>query len=462
MPIELPEKITVTINDEKILFIKDQRASLCGRSEKFIYHRADDPQKTPHIVKLPKKRNLEKDTFYKVKITDASGTEIEKPLAPIAELTQQLESDDKAIVENAKKQLQHYQNHKDDLMLMHAFGAVFAPHFITKLMQIAVPENYLHILEDGTPLIFSKFMPGFDEFLSESGKFKNAKTPQDHHEKVALADLEKELRLTSEHIVVLGKLYCVGLLSMHGDIFNDINASNSGCVRINGQLIPACVDWEPVGFVRGGFGGLSADDNAAKNAEFVGGKINFDVYRAAGFQHCVPWDVMVYPLFPRQLTDALEITQGVKHDSLDALRITGFEKAFAEIAATLKKKSFQQLVSETIQEVLDHYMSPKDAEQIRQRVLQQNPSYYAATTDPKRYTLANILQGRFENLEKILIQFQQNKTSKEIAVETFERMRRILQYNWRLFKAPPQRIEHVECIETKGKLVAANLIKPKL
>lgn len=123
-----------------------------------------------------------------------------------------------------------------------------------------------------------------------------------------------ELGLTPAQKQITGKLYAMALITGHYDIFNNINAVNSG--SMSGK--PACVDWGNNFMI--GFGGLTKDE-IAFNAE-MGSESNKNLfqlivssqddeallqewasmeYGIGSNEFAFPYIELVFPYFPRQL-----------------------------------------------------------------------------------------------------------------------------------------------------------------
>lgn len=435
----LPRQLSLMLTNRKILnFVtKDVKSSkkLAGLSEKAIYFNEDDPFETPYYVKRPKKRPLE------TILTESVAPSIYEARRKWAHLNNENPTHSPKLFKlknKVKKQIEHVEKqcakHQQSLRDSQFFLEALSPRIAAAIFGdfLAVPENYFYRTSEGqNPLLLSKGIKEFREFLSEEMVVKNKVIVKDwENESLPLRD---QLHLTPKYAEALGKLFFIALLMGHLDLLNNINLTNSGVIDAGGELIPAIVDW---GNTLGtGFGGLSAEESAAKNPDLLYGKINFNDTDISGFQHCVPFDKVVYPLLPRQLVrDLFNLTDD---NVLSKAMLRGFEEAC--LVAQKKLPEMDNLIPMTIETVLTGYTAAADSHYLREIL---NHEIYFPTPKLKKdgYTLTNILKGRIESLAAILVQLKQGISIEEIGQNRLSEI--IKAQNYR--PLAPLHIEHLK------------------
>lgn len=371
-------------------------ATLAGLSEKTLYR--DQHGKT-YIVKLQKKRET-KDIFADV----------------VPEFGKLKEAE-----------LGQYERHLRELQDSHAFLQVLTPRVAKKIFgdALVIPNMYFSLEMEkvgkgkkppspqGPTLILSEALTGFDEFLSKSAVVKGKKKPKDW-QNLPLPS-RADLKLTDEQTRILGKLLGIALVMGHWDLLNNIDLSNAGLVKIerdsgSGEsdkqvvAVPVIVDWGNCMGV--GFKGLSAEESAFQNLELKSGEINLKNMSIEDFQHCLPFDEMVYPLLPRQIVKNLfDMTKrgiSTEEDRISALMFEGF-KEVCQVA----EKALHDLgkaIPEAIAETLAQYTDRSDRAYVLSILNQE--FFFSSEAELKKgqeyfYNLVNVLKGRINSLQEI-------------------------------------------------------------
>lgn len=416
MGFHLPDTFVVTLSSTKrIQFHKNTSTqTLAGLSEKGIYYDIQDKENTPFFVKISKERSQEAilpaniaPALYKTKKT---YTTFQKVFSTFEEELQ-------TIANQYKKLQKQYDKHRATLLETHLFLEALSPRIAQKIFGdfLIVPENYFFRLaaadgSDPIPVILSKGVPNFREFLSESPIVKDKKTVKDW-DNTALPEREDFKPLLSiEHAKALGKLYYAALLMGHHDLLNNIDLSNSGVRAYQGQVTPVIVDWGNA--MGSGFGGLSIEESAFRNPD-INPEANKNIPDLIGFKHCVPFDILVYPLLPRQLVGNL-FELGSNSDISKAM-LEGFEEAHH--IAYQQLNNLDTLIPTAIESTLTQYTAEPDQELMRANLMENKLFYFPKDHNQKTYTLVNVMQGRIRSLGEILAQLQQGKNIKDIAEE---------------------------------------------
>lgn len=296
------------------------------------------------------------------------------------------------------------QQHKVELQLQQSLHEMLESCLAKAIFgdMLIVPELDLYLTADKKPLIASKAVAGFQEFLRESKKVANKTKPEEWK---GLQFQRSELNLAIEHAHVLGSLFYIALLMGHWDVVNNINLSNSGFVAIKTvagiRYLPVIVDWGNCGGV--GFGGLSADETAFQNpyfpsrAKYFGNKADNKI---TGFQYCIPFDTQVCVGLPRQIVSDL-FDMNLNNKSEEEKKFCVAMLAGFECARTQAQKSMQgslnQLIQSCVKETLHHHT---DDPQFLSKLINEQ-FYLTDKKNDKSFTLAAVLKGRFESLLEI-------------------------------------------------------------
>lgn len=347
-----------------------------------------------------------------------------------------------------------YQQHLQELSDSQLFLQVLAPRIAKSIFgeHIIVPDNYFCKLPNGVPMILSELIPGFNEFLSNEKMVKGVqekKRPADWN--VAQLPKREDISLTEKQANILGKLLCVGLVMGHWDVLNNINLTNSGVVDKNGQLILAVVDW---GNCLGtGFSGLPADVNAFDNPDIKTKQIDSKSSSLEGFQHCVPFDEIVYPLLPRQVIKNLFDLHA--SDATSKAVLSGFKEAYTEA-----KKQVDQLAENIpliVHETLEKFTALAD--RVYATSLLNRDVYLSKSENSETYTLANVLCGRIRSIEGILQGIEVGKSLDDIAQE---RLSDIIDSQTPPLMHSPQRLFTPRAAETQSSSsVVVGLFTPR-
>lgn len=346
---------TLFVDGKKLILIKDDKTTISGENPKKYYQ---DGTGNIYVVKIEKER----------KITDVfANSLINLPLPD----------------EPYSKDLQkHINSLRDTATVTSVIAGQIAKTIFPNLV---VPENHLARLEDGTPVVLSKFLKPFDEFLSKTYAvtlFKPTK-PTDWNRKL----LRSDLRLNPTQIKVLGKIYYIALLMGHWDIVNNIDLKNSGSINIDGKIKPCIVDW---GNCLGiGFGGLSQDATAFKNPQFKGLPLTSGDDSIMGFIGAVPFDRIVYPTLPRQVvSDLFDLTN---EDVTSKEMFLGFKTAHRIAQKNLPHLCLKKILCSAFGERDNYHF--KDA---------LNKELFEPSFKNKETNLKKILMGRVKSIHEII------------------------------------------------------------
>jgi hypothetical protein len=315
--------------------------------------------------------------------------------------------------------------HLRDVQVLQNFNCVLAP-LVGKAIfgdLVAVPENYFYIHEfgkrDQLPVVISVAMDGFTEFLSEAKtiKEKNPKTPSDWKDEKS-RPMRTQLNLDVEKAEVLGVIYCYALLMGHWDVFNNINLSNSGFIRTGKELVTAIVDQgNQLGM---GFGGVLADQTAAKNPafaqaqEFLAGRLKLSSDNLTDCMHCLPFDENVYPILPRQLVRELFNLTG--DDEISEAVFKGFEKAL--LFAMKNIDALDKLIPQAIESSLRQHTAVENQEFVRQ--LLSKDFYFPDEKQKNGHTLLNVMKGRLRSIQELYQALKHAKKEHQDAGKVFD------------------------------------------
>jgi hypothetical protein len=274
------------------------------------------------------------------------------------------------------------------------------------------------------PLVLSKGIDGFDEFLSRAIQVKDKRKPADHTCLIKKEDLlllchESGLppvHLSLDQAVVLGKLYFIGLLMGHWDILNNINLSNAGSVTDkNGNLIPVIVDWGNT--FPSGFKGVSQDQTSFKNPDFPYAKDEVNGRGIEGFEHAVPFDGVVYPILPRQLVSNLLEMSG--EDPISTAVLEGFVMAYQE--ARKSYGNLEALIGEAITDALFNHTNVADASYVSTELLTSS-FYFPEIGQRSDYTIVQVMRERIDSLGEMIAQLKSGVSLQEIAKVRFDQI----------------------------------------
>lgn len=406
---KLPDKLSIQFANNKFLSLTKEEfetksSYLSGLSEKSCYQ---DAEKNTYFVKLPKPRKTEDI--------------LPKSVAPVLYEAQQAYETENDSLKKAELKIQYeklqkqYQQHQNEVRDAFSFLEVLSPKIAKGIFGdfIEIPENYFTLGDDGAPLILSKAIPGFKEFLSENSVVQGKTKPSDWDEKSL--PTRDQLKLSKEQAEALGKLLGVALLMGHLDLLNNINLSNSGVVETSsGKLIPAIVDW---GNTMGiGFGGLSADESSFKNPDINEDKTSKN-NSITGFQHCVPFDEIVYPLLPRQLVK--DLFNMSDKDEISQAMLSGFRQSC--VTALCSLDDIDDIVSNSISNTFKQNINKYDVDHIKK--IQNNEIFTTSKQTENKYNLANVLKRRILSLFYILEELENGKTLTEIATNRLKKIK---------------------------------------
>ena len=326
-----------------------------------------------------------------------------------------------------------FKRHIEEIRDNASFLEVLAPHIAKAIFgeSLAVPDNYFHMIEQShrpTPLVLSRNLPHFSEFLSSKAVVTGKTTPTQWEKLPKREDLQLSLNEAS----IIGQLLYVALLMGHWDLFNNIDLSNSGYTQTHDTLIPAIVDWgNTLGM---GLGGLTPEENAFENPDIVRAMrllqardgrsdadaklitehtaINFTDQTITSFQHCLPFDEIVYPLLPRQIIKDLFSLS--RKDPTSQAMLEGFEKMAA--IAQIQINDIPTLIQSVIRKTLDDFTTKKDVTRVKEVIYKQ---FYLPNTDDinkaSQYTLINVLRGRIKSLADIIDLLHRGMSLEQIA-----------------------------------------------
>lgn len=423
----LPRQLSLRLFNRKLLNFKTKEVppsqKLSGTSKKAIFYNEEDPS-APWFVKQPKERPENKilpediaPSLYKARRKLAHLNEIDNHNSP---KLYKLKNKVKKEVDQTEKQ---YKEHRQSLRDSQFFLEALSPRIADAIFGnfLAVPENYFYKEDDDhSPLILSKGIKNFREFLSEEPIVENKTVVKDWEN--STLPLRNQLHLNPEKAEALGKLLFIALLMGHLDILNNINLTNSGVVEEPGKkLIPAIVDWGNTFGV--GFEGKSEDECAWKNPDLFSGKIDLKHPDIAGFQHCVPFDTIVYPLLPRQIVqDLFNLTD---KNSISEAMLNGFEQAC--IIAKEKLSAIDTLIPTVIETVFNQYTAVTDINKLK-NILNHEMFFPTEKQQKDGYTLANILKGRINSLVDILRQLKEGVSLEQIGQNRLDEIIKLQHY----------------------------------
>lgn len=336
--------------------------------------------------------------------------------------------------------------HVKDVLLERTFLEALSPQIIKAIMgdSIFVPENFLYIDDEGEAFILSqsifkspkelekcadeKHVVGFKEFLSNKTIVGEKSKPEDwqHHQPLSI----DQFNLSTKQADILGQLYFLALLIGHWDLFNNIDLSNSGLVEFSDKsFFPGLVDH---GNCLGtGFSGLTQAEtfrrNPDKDPSFQDFKTETNFLKQiTGFQFTDIYDAYVTQLqLPRSLVaDLFDLTEKSTSSERAAIRkaqMEGFTKACMNALEQAGSKNSKLLtnIPKAVDELMNYYMSDKDAKLIRSAV---NTEMYHLSDKPASrftYNLANILAGRLNSLV-VLPEEMTKKSVQEISRNRFK------------------------------------------
>ncbi len=472
---KFPEKIELVLKDKtgsKIilpLIIKREDQKLSGVSQKVCYENPDTgavffvksqkPRKITDIIGsgFPEKTLLAFEE--NIKIGKKYGIVLDEYTGRYTSSTSEnylSKSEIKSLFDKAEvsEQDQFFYNcveieraaaHVRDILLERTFLEALSPQIIKAIMgdSICVPENYLYIDDEGEAFILSKSIfkspkqfeqckdeiqvVAFKEFLSDKNVIAGKSKPQDWKDEKPLSI--SRFNLTVEQANILGQLYFVALLIGHWDLFNNIDLSNSGLVEFDDKSVfPAIVDH---GNCLGtGFSGFTQAEtfihNPDRSSSFQDFKTETDYLRQiTGFQFTDIYDAYVTQLqLPRSLIgdlfDLTEKTDNLARNEIRKAQLEGFVKACLNASKNAGSKNCNLLsnVPKAVNELMEHYMSDKDAKLIANAV---NLELYHLSDNPGSkitYNLANILAGRLASLLELPKEITK-KTVQEISKNRF-------------------------------------------
>lgn len=299
------------------------------------------------------------------------------------------------------------QKHIYSVQLERSFLEVLIPLMAKNLFKgvLEVPDNYLHITEDKTILVISKFIDNFQEFLGKKECIKGRSTYVDFEELPS----RKDLQLTADEARIIGQLYAVALLFNLWDLFNS-KLLNSGYVVNRGQPAKACI----VDFGYGAhisYKGRHTDTLAYDDPNFIlGHKIEHTFFGKSYQEHyrhdnALPFDTQVGPLLPHAVVTDLYSMSG--KDEISQAMLSGFKQAL-KIAEKNEDENPQLLEEALSQSFAAITLDSKYQQQELKAHLHHE--YY-------KETLIEIVRGRLRSALELIPKFEAGEDSRKIHEE---------------------------------------------
>jgi hypothetical protein len=291
--------------------------------------------------------------------------------------------------------------HIFSLQLERAFLEILVPRMVQKLFRGAVhaPDTFLHVSEDKSIWILSRFMNGFCEFLANKDVIK-ARAPLFD---VTHLPKRAELHLTEEEAQIVGQLYAVALVFNLWDLLNS-KLLNSGYCLADHRKRAAIVDFGCG--VHISYKGRHNDTLALDDPLFVPqkkidytffGKNYRDHYRHG---HALPFDKLVAPMLPHTIIpDLFDMS---KNDLVSQKMLEGFTEALTLAERNLTENP--RLLEEAFEDAYNG-ISLDSLIQAPELKAHLNSDFYSLSGEGK-YVLSDIIQQRLSGAIRLIPQFR--------------------------------------------------------
>ncbi|MCW8419259.1 hypothetical protein OQJ18_01230 [Fluoribacter dumoffii] len=302
--------------------------------------------------------------------------------------------------------------HIFSIKLEGAFLEILIPRMAKKLFEgiLVAPENYLHVDQDKSIAVISRFINSFCEFLSQKEITKTE--PLFEREQLPKRD---DLELTLEEGRILGQLYAVALVFNLWDLLNSKLLNSGYCTDKDNVKRAAIVDFGCGGTLS--YKGRHADTLAMDDPEFSPSKkVNYSFFGQNYRDHyrhgfALPFDKLVAPLLPHTvIADLFDMSQ---EDPLSRSMREGFAEAIttAEKNMALDPHLLEDSLAQAFSAItLD---SSIQADELKSHL---HAEFYGRA-DKNSHALIALLQQRLQSAKILLFQFEAGIAATEIQNE---------------------------------------------
>lgn len=293
-------------------------------------------------------------------------------------------------------------SHIFSLQMERAFLEILIPRIANRLFHgiLRTPETFLHVDEENSIWIISKFLNGFSEFLANKEVVKTNAPLFDLTHLPTRADLH----LTPEEAKIIGQLYAVALVFNLWDLLNS-KLLNSGYYQSDNNKIAAIVDFGCGAHIS--YKGRHADTLALDDLHFSPAKkIDYSFFGQNYREHyrhghVLPFDKLVAPLLPHTIiADLFDMSST---DTISRSMLEGFTQALT--LAERNMAEHPRLLEEALEDAYNGICIDSTIQAPALKV-HLNNEYYNGSEEGK-HTLAGVIQQRLAESVKLVSKFKE-------------------------------------------------------
>lgn len=292
--------------------------------------------------------------------------------------------------------------HIFSLQIEQCFLEILIPRMANRLFNgvLRTPETFLHVDEENSIWIISKFLNGFSEFLAKKEIVKE-KDPLFYQ-----TNLPKraDLQLNAEEATIIGQLYAVALVFNLWDLLNSKLLNSGYCLLEENKKIAAIVDFGCSAHIS--YKGRHNDTLPLTDPLFSPHKsIDYSFFGQTFREHyrhghVLPFDSLVAPLLPHTIiADLFDMSAT---DIISQNMLQGFINALSIAEHNLRDNP------NLLQEALDdayNGISLDSTIQSPELKLHLNNEFYNHPVKGK-HTLIGIIQDRLRETIRLIPQFK--------------------------------------------------------